>query len=259
MEKQIVLVALSKAERAANFVERLEKDGHEVHRAYAQDQIDLLSHKKSFTLVVVDAAWLAGGLSIVKRLRRSYMTSRMPITVVAESEVAVPSWVDAFKVSVQSYENLLKIPVLDLFSAAQRAASTWTPAAPSVPVTARHKLLIIEDNYDTVELLHDRLEMEGFFVDIAYDGVEGLNKIWKTEPDIVVLDIMMPKIDGIGVLKNLKDQGYFPRLPVIVSSAKSTADDVKTALSLGAVAYEVKPYRMSQLLATLKKHVKNGG
>jgi DNA-binding response OmpR family regulator len=262
MDKHIVLVALSDAGAAAAFEARLSKAGHDVMRAYAADQIEAILPKRVFSMVVLDLGWLGTGFPLVRRMREGRFTARLPLVVVAEKGEQIPFAMQDFGVLPLSYKDFDRYELAPLVRDAQTRAQKQKGVAAATLGGSREKkikVLVVDDNYDAVELLHDRLEMEGFSVDVAYDGVEALNKIWKAVPDIVILDIMMPKIDGMGVLKNLKDQGYIERVPVIVSSAKSAEADILLAKKFGAVAYETKPYKVSQLVATLRRYAKNNG
>ena len=81
----------------------------------------------------------------------------------------------------------------------------------------KNKILIVEDNLDTVDLLRKRLRADGYDTAEAYDGEEGLEKFAAYEPDLVVLDIMMPKLDGFEVCKRLKEDESTRYIPVLIS------------------------------------------
>lgn len=103
------------------------------------------------------------------------------------------------------------------------------------------KILIIDDDPDTRDVYFELLTNEGFSVDTAKDGAEGYNKILQGGYDLILLDIMMPKIDGINLLKRLKKQP--PSVyngPIIILSALDQELIVKEALNLGAKGYIIK-------------------
>ena len=113
---------------------------------------------------------------------------------------------------------------------------------------SKGKLLIVDDDQDFVTALSARLESRGFVVIKAFDGEEGLAKVYTGKPDAIVLDVMMPKIDGFAVCKKLKSDENFKDIPVVMLTGKSEPDDVQTAKNIGADAYFTKPFELDMLL-----------
>ncbi len=103
------------------------------------------------------------------------------------------------------------------------------------------RILIVDDEPDILLMLRVNLSAEGYDTLLAADGQKALERIAEGDPDLVLLDVMMPVMDGWGVLNALKDNGGGPP-PVIVVSAKSSDRDIAAALSLGAVAFITKPF-----------------
>ncbi|ADL50434.1 response regulator transcription factor [Clostridium cellulovorans] len=116
------------------------------------------------------------------------------------------------------------------------------------------KILIVEDDLTIAKLQRDYLEVKGFEVDIATDGVEGLDKIKNNSYDLVILDIMLPKLHGYNVMKSIQDEKDFPVL--MVSAKKEEIDKIK-GLSLGADDYITKPFSPGELVARVEAHIKN--
>src|SRR5579864_4875647 len=112
------------------------------------------------------------------------------------------------------------------------------------------KILIVEDEPNMVAGLRDNFEYEGFQVLTALDGVEGLERALKDSPDLVVLDVMMPKMSGLDVCKQLKAKR--PSLPVIMLTARGQEVDKVVGLELGADDYVTKPFSIRELLARIK-------
>jgi DNA-binding response OmpR family regulator len=106
---------------------------------------------------------------------------------------------------------------------------------------ARSTVLVVEDDTAIVEFVQLQLEKAGFVVDAAHDGEQGLIKAFEVIPDVIVLDLSMPRIDGFEVLRQLKAKRVFRDIPVLVMSARSGRTDVMAALDLGAEDYMVKP------------------
>jgi len=111
------------------------------------------------------------------------------------------------------------------------------------------RVLIVDDEPDVLLLLRIELEAEGYETLLAADGETALRRIAEERPDIVLLDVMMPVVDGWGVLKRLAQVGSPTR--VIVLSAKASEGDVAHALDLGAHEYVTKPFEPAALLVTV--------
>lgn len=103
-----------------------------------------------------------------------------------------------------------------------------------------HKIVIVEDEEALARVLKEKFEDEEFEVELAMDGKAALEIIQKTRPDLVLLDLMLPKRDGIDVLKDLKADNELKHLPVIVLSNLDGDEDIKQAITLGAKDYFVK-------------------
>ena len=102
-------------------------------------------------------------------------------------------------------------------------------------------VLIVDDDPVIRRMLQLSFESEGFKVKTANDGVEGLDAIRKDRPDIVVLDIMMPRLDGMKVMRELNGDDELRNTPVILLSAKATSIDIELGLKAGAADYVTKP------------------
>src|SRR5919108_5637538 len=100
-------------------------------------------------------------------------------------------------------------------------------------------VLVVDDVPDNVEILQMRLEAQGYEVVAAGDGVEALEKTRELLPDLILLDIMMPKMDGIETVKRLKADASLPFIPVILVTAKGDAKDVVAGVEAGAEDYVV--------------------
>lgn len=111
------------------------------------------------------------------------------------------------------------------------------------------KILIIEDNRDLVQVLSEGFAENGFTVDSAYDGIEGLNKIRNSDYECIILDIMLPEMDGYEVLKKAREEGK--DIPVIMLTAKDTIEDRVEGLNSGADDYLVKPFDFRELVARI--------
>ena len=115
----------------------------------------------------------------------------------------------------------------------------------------RDYILIAEDEPSMHRLLAYKLEGEGFKVDVATDGVTALDKLKENNYGAVILDLMLPQLDGMQVLKKLKEAEI--KIPVLILSAKSQEQDILAGLDGGAEEYISKPFRPAELIARLNK------
>ena len=113
---------------------------------------------------------------------------------------------------------------------------------------AKGKLLVIDDEKDFVEMLSERLEAKGFDIVKAFNGKEGIEKAHSEKPDLVILDVIMPEMDGYSVCRKLKLEGDFKKTPVIMLTAKFQPNDVEFGKKMGADAYFTKPLELDALL-----------
>ncbi|HSZ55771.1 MAG TPA: response regulator transcription factor [Tepidisphaeraceae bacterium] len=113
-------------------------------------------------------------------------------------------------------------------------------------------ILVIDDEKDLIELVRYNLEKEGFDVIAATDGQSGLEVVKKHRPDLVVLDLMMPGLDGLAVCQQLRNDPRAGRIPVIMLTAKATEADRIVGLELGADDYITKPFSPREVVARIK-------
>ena len=112
------------------------------------------------------------------------------------------------------------------------------------------RILIVEDEIDLAEGLKDNFEFDGHDVIIAYDGEEGYNKVLSEKPEIILLDLMLPKKSGLDMCRELRAQGV--DIPIIMLTARGQEIDKVLGLELGADDYITKPFSVRELLARVK-------
>ncbi|RQN35148.1 hybrid sensor histidine kinase/response regulator [Paraburkholderia tropica] len=117
-------------------------------------------------------------------------------------------------------------------------------------------VLVVDDTASNLGIVVDFLEASGLQVSIARDGEEGLNRAELVRPDLILLDVMMPGLDGFEVCRRLKAQPETWEIPVIFMTSLSRADDKHRGFQVGAVDYVTKPLQMEELLARVQTHVK---
>ncbi|HEX9916273.1 MAG TPA: response regulator transcription factor [candidate division Zixibacteria bacterium] len=114
------------------------------------------------------------------------------------------------------------------------------------------QILVIEDDKDIVQLLKHYLEKEGFVVKEAADGFSGLEKTKSNKFDLIILDIMLPEMDGLEVCKELRSDPKTASIPIIMLTAKTEETDKIVGLELGADDYVTKPFSPKELIARIK-------
>jgi two-component system copper resistance phosphate regulon response regulator CusR len=118
------------------------------------------------------------------------------------------------------------------------------------------KILIVEDEPKTGDYLRQGLREAGFVVDLVQDGLDGLHLGIEGDQDLIILDVMLPRMDGWGVLQALTQAGI--RTPVIFLTAKDQVEDRVRGLELGAADYLVKPFSFAELLARVRNVLRRG-
>lgn len=125
---------------------------------------------------------------------------------------------------------------------------------------SKEKILVVDDEKDIVELLRYNLEKEGYKISSAFSGEECLENVKTDLPDLILLDLMLPEIDGLDVCKFLKNNAQTSHIPIIMLTAKGEETDIVLGLELGADDYITKPFKIRELLARVKavlRRVKN--
>ncbi|NLI09917.1 MAG: response regulator [Elusimicrobia bacterium] len=119
------------------------------------------------------------------------------------------------------------------------------------------KILIIEDSKKTSLILKEVLEKMSYSVFLEHDGVSGLAAARREKPDLILLDLLLPKISGFDVCKSLKQDNAVRSIPVIILSTMYNEENVQKMKLLGAVTFMKKPYRLEELLEEIKKRLKD--
>ncbi len=113
----------------------------------------------------------------------------------------------------------------------------------------RKRIILVEDEPDMAELVALRLKREHYDVEVAHDGQEGLKRIRANPPDLVLLDLMLPRLSGTELAAKLRAEARTARVPIIMLTARSEESDVVLGLHIGADDYVTKPFSMSVLMA----------
>jgi DNA-binding response OmpR family regulator len=120
----------------------------------------------------------------------------------------------------------------------------------------RKNILVVEDEKDIIEVLRYYLEKDNYRVHIAEDGFTGLEIAEKVVPNLIILDLMLPKMDGMEVCKRLKADERLREIPIIMLTAKAEEADKIRGLEMGADDYVTKPFSAKELMARIKAHIR---
>lgn len=114
-------------------------------------------------------------------------------------------------------------------------------------------ILLVDNNPDTLKILTVILQGEGYAIDTATDGEAALSRVNQQPPQIILLDLMLPKLNGVGVCQRLKKNKETRNIPVIIMTAKSNDEAKKGAVMAGADSYLLKPFDPAELMKQVKK------
>jgi len=121
---------------------------------------------------------------------------------------------------------------------------------------SKKRILVVDDEAELVKAIQIRLEQAGYEALIAYDGQEGLEKAKKEKPDLIILDLMLPKMDGYKVCGLLKADTRYNKIPIIILTARAQESDEKLGLEIGAAAFITKPFQHEAVLGKIKELLK---
>lgn len=121
-----------------------------------------------------------------------------------------------------------------------------------------YRVLVVDDSEVLRKIVSFNLTREGYSVDEAKDGNQALEKLKQVKPDLVILDIMMPYVDGFEVLRKMRNDPELADIPVIMLTAKGGEDDPRIALELGANGFLTKPFSPIKLLEEVRRVIKHG-
>ena len=119
-------------------------------------------------------------------------------------------------------------------------------------MSEKRRILLVDDEPSIVKMVGKRLEVEGFEVTVAMDGQDGLAKAQAAAPDLIILDLMLPKLNGYEVCTMLKQDVRYQKIPVILFTAKAQEKDEKLGMECGADAYIRKPFVAQDLLEKIR-------
>jgi len=122
-----------------------------------------------------------------------------------------------------------------------------------VAAMTKKKILLVDDEAEIVKAVQIRLTQANYEVIVANDGQEALDKAYKEIPDLIILDLMLPKMDGHKVCGLLKANTQYNKIPIIIFTAKAQQEDMKISKEVGADAYVTKPFDSQKLLSQVEE------
>jgi DNA-binding response OmpR family regulator len=228
---------------------RLKSNQYEVVVAYDAAQTMSQVRKEKPDLIILDMKMPAGGgNSVLDNLKMSISTFNTPVLVMT----AYPSEAIRQKALEMGATDFITKPFKseEILTKVKKALGETGPEE-SRPITK--KILVVDDNPNIVKLLEHRLKANEYEVVTAHDGEDALDKVRQAKPDLMILDVVIPKIDGYRVLSILRADEQYKDIPVVMLSAHGQAKDVEKGMELGAVSYITKPFKPEMLLGVIKE------
>ena len=185
------------------------------------------------------------GWEVLEQLKTNEQTREIPVVIVSvldEPQRALKAGAGAFVVKPAQRERLY-VAIAEALAAAH-PAKTAARGAPQI--------LLAEDNETNIVSITDYLEAKGFDVRVARDGVEALEALRAERPDLVLMDMQMPRMDGMEAMQRIRADAALRDLPIIALTALAMTGDKERILEAGADEYASKPVHMKQLVATMK-------
>lgn len=115
-----------------------------------------------------------------------------------------------------------------------------------------HRILVVEDNADLAFGLRNNLEIEGYVIEVAEDGTKGLVRARASEPDLIILDLMMPEMSGWEIAERLREDEKTKGIPLVFLSARTQDEDRRRGEELGVAGYVTKPFDPAELVSTIR-------
>jgi len=245
---------------------RLEREGYGITTASGgREALDLVA-KQKVDLVLLDILMPdIDGYKVLEQLKAGEATRDIPVVMLTAVH-EMDSVVRCFEMGVEDYlTKPFNIPFVKsrIASCLRSSMIKNEDGAKSSSEAEQQRLLIVDDNAMNRDMLARRLEREGYHVTTAAGGRQALELLDKEEFDLVLLDILMPDMDGYEVLEKLKANEVTRELPVIMLTAVNEVESVKHCIDLGAEDYLIKPFNAvllkSRIAATLLAKAKASG
>ncbi|MFP4322467.1 MAG: response regulator transcription factor [Anaerolineales bacterium] len=121
-----------------------------------------------------------------------------------------------------------------------------------------HKLLVVDDEVATVDMIATFMEIVGYDMVSAHDGISALTMLELEQPDMLILDLMMPDMKGFEICRRIRQQEHYTDLPILIVSARTDDEAIAEAYDAGANGYMTKPFDLNKLLGEIKRFLPDG-
>ena len=199
-------------------------------------------------MITLDLLMDVDGLAVLRALKADPATVDIPVVIVS----VIPENEDVLAAGAVDY--LVKpLDERELTACIERVLNSRENGA-------RKRILVVDDEADIVGWLKHLLSHSGYRVREAYDGMQALEAVAAEKPDLILLDMKMPRMDGRTTLRRLRAEEHYRDIPVIVLSANAVTDDAerRQLVELGVKEFMSKPVTVEQLTAEIRKHLENG-
>ncbi len=243
-----ILVADDEPDVAHLFQHQLQREGYRVAVVTQGSQVVSVARQLQPELITLDLLMEVDGLTVLRQLKADPETANIPVVIV--SVIAEPD-----KGLALGAADYLTKPLREgqLLASVRRLLERPNGVL-------RNKILVVDDEIDIVGWLKHSLTHYGYQVAEAYDGVQALEAVAADKPDLILLDLKMPRMDGRTTIRRLREQEETRDIPIIVLSAHITGDEVEQAQMLGLEVTDFlsKPVTIERLVSEVQKHLKAG-
>ena len=243
-----ILVADDEADVAQLFQQQLRRAGYRVTVVTQGSQVKQIARQLRPELITLDLLMDVDGLAVLRDLKADPATVDIPVVIIS----VIPEHEDVLAAGAVDY--LVKpLDEKELTACIDRVLNNRGNGA-------RKRILVVDDEADIVGWLKHLLSHSGYLVREAYDGVQALEAVAAEKPDLILLDMKMPRMDGRTTLRRLRAEEEHRDIPVIVLSANAVTDDAERRhlVELGVKEFMSKPVTVEQLTAEIRKHLENG-
>ena len=243
-----ILVADDEADVAQLFQQQLRRAGYRVTVVTQGSQVTQIARQLRPELITLDLLMDVDGLAVLRALKADPATVDIPVVIVS----VIPENEDVLAAGAVDY--LVKpLDERELTACIERVLNSRENGA-------RKRILVVDDEADIVGWLKHLLSHSGYRVREAYDGMQALEAVAAEKPDLILLDMKMPRMDGRTTLRRLRAEEHYRDIPVIVLSANAVTDDAerRQLVELGVKEFMSKPVTVEQLTAEIRKHLENG-
>ena len=240
-----ILVADDEADVAQLFQQQLRRAGYRVTVVTQGSQVTQIARQLKPELITLDLLMDVDGLAVLQDLKTDPATAEIPVVIIS----VIPEHEDVLAAGAVDY--LVKpLDEEELTACIARVLDTRGNGT-------RSHVLVVDDEADIVGWLKHLLSHSGYRVSEAYDGIQALEAVAVEKPDLILLDMKMPRMDGRTTLRRLRAEEEYRDVPVIVLSANAVTDDAerRQLVDLGVKEFMSKPVTVEQLTAEIRKHL----